>query len=794
MRRNLVTGLLCALLACVFAACEEDEKSWEALPTVKTGDVVSVASNTATVEGSVTDAADQRVNGYGIVYSEDYNFDPESGYDLDRKVPSESGSSEDFSVTLTGLTAMVTYYYCAYVETDNGTFFGRVKNFITVPAVLKAPTMPVVTSKEGTVIYVSTKLDFTGSNEGFELGFCWKAVRSDYTEPTLGNCDDSNNISNVNEYTMGFQAETDAIYAVRAYAHSYQTGEIVYSETMYVTLQETPLVSPVQPQATATQEGVGFWAMALNFTNMNITEQGFCYSETTSSPTVDDAAHKVVDTATEDLTRIEAVIPGISADDFYYVRAYCVADGVTYYGPTYIYGTREAGIYTLEDLIAFRNARNNDEWDMSMWKNDAGEINLYSDIDMSSVENWIPIETLYTDEVFKGNGHTLSNFTITTYMTSEYDYPELYGLFSRNDGAIQNLHVTGSIQLEVPNEYYGAYVGAICGTNQTSITGCSSAVNIKVTSASNSADLYVGGIVGQSGNTLKNCSNTGSVEGVSTQAYVGGIVGKTEYESTISGCVNEGVIGQGLQCYAIGGIVAHASFTDILSCTNSGDVKGYQGATYVGGISGYCNGSSSDSYSLIDQCTNNGAVSGGGASGNDSYVGGIVGSMMGGITSCSNTGTVTSGNDNQYVGTICGLLRNEQNLYTGNSSTIEGAQIGEDRRPPIVGNVTVTSCTSTTAVLTAEVQDLGGSTSIREAGVRYGVSADYSQYSESGTLEGNVITVTLTDLIPGTRYYVWAYARNEYGTTQSSSSVSFTTPVADDDPAEEQPSEDEQPQ
>ena len=788
-----MTGLFCALLACVFAACEEDEKSWEAQPTVKTGDVVSVASNTATLEGSITDAADQRINGYGIIYSEN-SFDPETlnfGYELDKKVPSESGSSENFNVTLTGLTAMVTYYYCAYVDTDNGTFYGRVKNFITVPATLNAPTMPVV-SKGEQEITVSTTLDFTGSDAGYELGFCWKTVDSDYTVPTLSNCDDLNSTSGSNTYTMSFMAETDVIYAVRAYARSYQTDEIVYSETMYVTLQDTPLVSPVQPQATS--EGTGFWAMALNFDDMSITEQGFCYSKTTSSPTVDDAAGKVADTATEDLTRIEAVIPEISSDNFYYVRAYCVADGKTYYGPTYIYGTREAGIYTLEDLIAFRNARNNDEWDMSMWKNEAGEINLYSDIDMSSVTDWTPIKALNTDEVFKGNGHTLSNLTITTYKSSEYSYNDLHGLFGDNSGTIQDLHVTGSIQLEVPDEYYNAYVGAICGVNRTSITGCSSAVNIKVTSVSNSADLYVGGIAGQSSNTLKDCRNTGSVEGVSTQAYVGGIVGETEYDSTISGCVNEGTIGQGLQCYAIGGIVAHASFTDILSCTNSGDVKGYQGATYVGGISGYCDGSSSDSYSLIDQCTNNGAVSGGGASGNYSYVGGVVGDMRGGITQCANTGVVTSANDNPYVGTICGVLRSEQNSYTNNSSTIEGAQIGEDQRPPIVDNVTLTSCTSTTAVLTAEVKDLGGSATIREAGVRYGVSADYSQYSQKGTLEGHTITVTLTDLVPGTRYYVWAYARNDHGTAQSVSSMSFTTPTSDDEPTEEQPSEDEQPQ
>lgn len=773
MRRNLVTELFCALLMCVFVACEEDEQSWSVQPTVKTGDVVSVASNTATLEGSVTDAADQRINGYGIIYSEDSYFDPAGGYEVDRKVASVGSSSEKFSVTLTGLTAMYTYYYCAYVDTDNGTFYGNVKNFVTVPAMLNAPTTPVVVSKEEQNIFVSTTLDFDGSSEGYELGFCWKTVRSDYSEPTLENCDNYNQNHNVNEYTMGFLAEEDdAIYAVRAYARSYQTDETVYSETMYVTLQDTPLVSPVQPQTTGTQEGTVFWAMAINFDGMNITEQGFCYSETTSSPTVDDAAHKVADTTTEDLERIEAVISGISSDDFYYVRAYCVADGVTYYGPTYIYGTREAGIYTLEDLIAFRNARNNYENDMSMWKNDAGEINLYSDIDMGTVGHWIPIRELYSDETFKGNGHTLNNLTITVYDPDVRFSDGNMGLFALNaGGTITDLHIDAGSRMEivVPSDYNSLRLGAICGTNEGTISNCTSAASVVASSESNSANIYVSGIAAENRGTIENCTNAGIVDGWSTGAYVGGI-SSYAYNASFIGCVNTGAVGIGHQCYMLGGIVAYAyDRVNASGCVNQGAVTAHNDTENVGGIFGYCY----DSESSISQCNNSGAISGG-----KGTVGGIAGFMSGAVTQCINEGDITSDADN--IGTICGNQNTVNNFIDNQNTGLvnggEGSMIGIDLRPPLVGEVTIGTVTATSVELTAQVLDTGGGEYTRKG---FYISTEESSFGDSYTMSDdgtNQIFLTVEGLNPGTRYFVRAFAGNSYGSDESEP-VSFTTPL-----------------
>lgn len=67
--------------------------------------------------------------------------------------------------------------------------------------------------------------------------------------------------------------------------------------------------------------------------------------------------------------------------------------------------------------------------------------------------------------VFDGNGHTISEFNITS---TANDYG---GLFKKNDGVIQNLNVTTTedYRITLDNQYY---FGIICGVNTGTIANC----------------------------------------------------------------------------------------------------------------------------------------------------------------------------------------------------------------------------------------------------------------------------------------------------------------------------------
>ncbi len=122
----------------------------------------------------------------------------------------------------------------------------------------------------------------------------------------------------------------------------------------------------------------------------------------------------------------------------------------------------DKGIKTLDDLCRFRDAVNKGD-DLSEWKYN-GEINLLNDIDLSYVENWVPIgfcEENAFKEIFNGNGFTISNATIHHNSTAT-------GFFGWNMGTIKNLTLT---EAEIINEYDGnSCTGGIAGRTRKQAT------------------------------------------------------------------------------------------------------------------------------------------------------------------------------------------------------------------------------------------------------------------------------------------------------------------------------------
>lgn len=92
---------------------------------------------------------------------------------------------------------------------------------------------------------------------------------------------------------------------------------------------------------------------------------------------------------------------------------------------------------------------------------------------------------------------------------------------------------------------------------------------------------------------------------------------------------------------------------------------------------------------------------------------------------------------------------------------------------PVVSTQAVSNITSSSAKLSGSITSTGGST-ITEAGFKYQEEGDYSWQSVQVQVTSGSFSYQLTDLDPGKKYYVKAYAMNSQGTGEGSI-VNFTT-------------------
>lgn len=253
--------------------------------------------------------------------------------------------------------------------------------------------------------------------------------------------------------------------------------------------------------------------------------------------------------------------------------------------------------------------------------------------------SWQPIGT--TENVFEGSLDGQENTIYGLYIENAFSEYSL-GLFLSNAGNIENLRADkGYI---CGNEYVGAFAGGSSGK----ISKCiNNGVNIK-------ADTHSGGIVGilSSSGIVERSSNYACV---SAELYSGGIAGRVNVNAYVRDTSNAGmVISEGFT----GGITGN-NFGLIDECVNDGEISGsvktggivgvntgsgsiinsynlsiVRGVIYVGGIAGehLSNGVLNNSYNMGDiYATGN---SGGIAGGIDSYV-----------KNCFNGGLVQAGDD-----------------------------------------------------------------------------------------------------------------------------------------------------
>ncbi|MFI3262946.1 MAG: fimbrillin family protein [Rikenellaceae bacterium] len=173
-----------------------------------------------------------------------------------------------------------------------------------------------------------------------------------------------------------------------------------------------------------------------------------------------------------------------------------------------------------------------------------------------------------------------------------------------------------------------------------------------------------------------NISNLGVSGEITAGSSVGGIVGYcngTTDNTSVITGCYNNVTVTGTSFY-VGGIAGAAEYSEIDWCYNTGVLS--SAGISVGGIVGYFR------YGSMESCYNTGSVTNTGSSSGSSYAGtgGIVGWFLGNygseykITNCYNTGEVTAGSSN-YVGGITGYINGGAYVTNSyNTATVKGVE------------------------------------------------------------------------------------------------------------------------
>lgn len=327
---------------------------------------------------------------------------------------------------------------------------------------------------------------------------------------------------------------------------------------------------------------------------------------------------------------------------------------------------------------------------------------MMNDIDMSSIENWDPLNPKDPYDlgiVFDGGGHSLKNLKSKGQVYSSF-FGVLYGkcynvkfvdaeiVSASNSGAgiiggyigtggkpaiVSGVEASGI----VTNAGKGQSVGGLGGNaREATIENCTVNVTVSNPMGDGVNRTATGGVVGKtmgSAVKIKNCVVRGIVEitkGVNN-TYTGGIVGwQVDAGSEITGCEVYATVKSAGE--RVGGIVGHYQGGTLSGCKFYGEVNA--ASRLAGGIAGI-----TSSASIIENCLSSGKIV------CKNNVGGIVGMNENPLTirCCESSSTIEINvNGVDGVGGVLGLASNgktvivEDCIFSGNMNVPTGQRVG----------------------------------------------------------------------------------------------------------------------
>lgn len=348
---------------------------------------------------------------------------------------------------------------------------------------------------------------------------------------------------------------------------------------------------------------------------------------------------------------------------------------------------------TTRDLLAMKPA---------LVKEHMTYFKLMNDIDMSSIENWDPLnpdEPYDLGIVFDGGGHSLKNLKSKGKTYSSF-FGVLYGkchnvkfvdaeiVSASNSGAgiiggyigtggkpaiVSGVEASGTVTCDGKGQSVGGLGG---NAREATIENCTVNVTVSNPMGDGVNRTATGGVVGKtidSAVKIKNCVVRGIVEitkGVNN-TYTGGIVGwQGAADAEITGCEVYATVKSAGE--RVGGIVGHYQGGTLSGCKFYGEVNA--ASRLAGGIAGI-----TSSASIIENCLSSGKIV------CKNNVGGIVGMNENTLTirCCESSSSIEINvNGVDGIGGVLGLASNgktvivEDCIFSGNMNVPTGQRVG----------------------------------------------------------------------------------------------------------------------
>lgn len=297
------------------------------VPTLAMPTVSHIGETVATVKADVTSDGGREIEEIGFCWSSEVAA-PNIN-DNDHRV--QTGKLETFSDQITNLSKGVKYYVRAYAKNINGAAYSPVTEFTTqlnTPPEVEDLIMSVVSDDNATV---QATISNTGGLNILRKGFVWSDASN--ATPTLENCLGKHESGAGSSANGRFEAKiANLTMATPYYICAYAENEKGITYSLPIRFVTIVTYTPAIGFPTAVNITAGTADMSASVSNdggANITEVGFCWSENSSEPMIDETSKNYV--KAEIKTDFTAKITGLKAANNYYVRAYAKnKNGISY--------------------------------------------------------------------------------------------------------------------------------------------------------------------------------------------------------------------------------------------------------------------------------------------------------------------------------------------------------------------------------------------------------------------------------------------------------------------------------